>query len=675
MPGAGADTQQIPTFTGATPQQLESAYGINQISFGGIKGNGAGQTVAIVDAYDNPGFLDSSDPNFATSALGLYDRYFGLPDPPSFEKFNEYGDTSSSSLPPPSFQNWSIEIAIDIEAVHLIAPAASIDLVEATTSFNADLFQAERTAASLPGVSVVTNSWGGLESAGETAYDPIMTAPGVTFLVATGDYGVDPSVPFGGAGYPNTSPNVVAVGGTSLYLNSANAWSGETGWSYGSDGYAGQIASSGGYSTIEPEPVYQDGVQTSGFRSNPDVAADADPTTGLAVLDPFDFGAATPFEQYGGTSLASPLWAGMIAIADQGRVLDGASPLTGYSQTLPALYSLPSTDYHQITMGNNGYPAGSGYNLVTGLGSPIGNVLIPQLAAYGLASRAVATTEPPASVVAGDPFGLVVSADDANGTADSSFSGTATLSMAAGPKGVTFAPVTVPVVDGQAVFTGLELSKLGAGYQFRVTIPGLASGSVTTASVSVTAAMRGVGYFYPLPLESSLQAAIDAAEADGDSTNVIELAAFDESLRGDGGAAPDPAAGRVGGPPGDRGPGRAEHDHQRRADEPRLRDRRPRIEPDGRVRGPDDRGRLRDRQRRARAGRRPGGRGCDGDRRRPRLAVERGPAGQRGRRRARGQWRARDAGIARDAGPGDSGRCRRRRRRCAGGRHLPGPAA
>ena len=74
----------------------------------------------------------------------------------------------------------------------------------------------------------------------------------------------------------------------------------------------------------------------------------------------------------GGTSLASPLWAGMIAIADQGRALDGAAPLTGYTQTLPALYSLPSTDYHQITMGNNGYTAGAGYNLVTGLGSPMG---------------------------------------------------------------------------------------------------------------------------------------------------------------------------------------------------------------------------------------------------------------------------------------------------------------
>ncbi len=232
-----------------------------------------------------------------------------------------------------------------------------------------------------------------------------------------------------------------------------------------------------------------------------------------------------PFETVGGTSLASPLWAGMIAIANQGRALDGAAPLTGNTQTLPALYSLPSSDFHQITFGNNGYNAGAGYNYVTGLGSPIGNLLIPQLAAFGLASRAVVSTEPPAGVVTGDPFGLVVSAEDANGNADLAYSGTATLSLASGPHGATFTPVTAPVVNGQAVFSGLELSKLGSGYQFQVTIAGLSSATATTSMVSVTNARHGVGYFYPLPTEGSVQAAIDAAESDGLATSVIKLSA------------------------------------------------------------------------------------------------------------------------------------------------------
>jgi len=524
MPPHGVNPEQISTFLGATPQQLESAYGVNQISFGSIKGNGAGQTIAIVDAYDNPGFLDSSDPDFSTSILAQYDQIFGLPNPPSFTKFNEYGDTSYSSLPPASSPGgWSVEIAIDIEAVHLMAPGASIDLVEANSSFNADLFQAEKTAASLPGVSVVTNSWGGVEFANQTRFDSIFTAPGVTFLASSSDEGGISTVPGHGPIYPSSSPNVVAVGGTSLYLNSAGAWSSETGWSYGSDAYSGDAASGGGTSAYEPEPAYQEGVQSSGYKTVPDVAAEADPTTGIRLYDPYDTGTATPFSVWGGTSLSSPLWAGMIAIADQGRALDGAAPLTGYSQTLPALYSLPSTDFHDITVGYNGNEAGPGYNLVTGLGSPRANVLIPQLAAYGLASEAVVTTEPPSSVVAGDSFGLVIAAEDANGNTDIAFSGDATLSLRSGPPGAHFTPITVPVVDGEASFSGLELTKLGNGYQFEVTIPGLASLKMTISSVNVIAGTRGVGMFYPLPSENNLQAAIDAAESDDDARNIIEL--------------------------------------------------------------------------------------------------------------------------------------------------------
>ena len=88
-----------------------------------------------------------------------------------------------------------------------------------------------------------------------------------------------------------------------------------------------------------------------------------------------------------GTSAASPIWAGLIAIADQGRVLAGGTPLTGYTQTLPALYSLPSADFHDIVNGNNGDPAGPGYDLATGLGTPVANLLVPALAGYELPSQ------------------------------------------------------------------------------------------------------------------------------------------------------------------------------------------------------------------------------------------------------------------------------------------------
>ena len=268
-------------------------------AFGSIKGDGAGQTVAIVDAYDNPGFLDSSDPNFGSSSLAVYDRIFGLPDPPSFTKFNEYGSTASSSLPPPSPENWCDRDRHRHRGGASHRPAARIDLVEATTNSNTDLFQAEQTAASLPGVSVVTNSWGGIEFAGETAYDSIMTTAGrdLPGLVGRRRAGPRPCRDSAASDYPSTSPNVVAVGGTSLYLNSADAWSGETGWSYGSDGYDGQTASGGGTSAYEPEPAYQEGVQTSGFRTVPDVAADADPTHRVRRLRPLRLRGRDPLRQ------------------------------------------------------------------------------------------------------------------------------------------------------------------------------------------------------------------------------------------------------------------------------------------------------------------------------------------------------------------------------------------
>ena len=144
-------------------------------------------------------------------------------------------------------------------------------------------------------------------------------------------------------------------------------------------------------------PAYQseNGIDLgNGFRTVPDVSADADPSTGVSVYDPYDFGSSTPWETVGGTSLASPTWAGFIAIADQGRsVLYNEPALNGPNQTLPELYALGGTSdspvnyneyFHDITVGDNGYRAGTGYDLVTGIGSPIANNLLPALAATGV---------------------------------------------------------------------------------------------------------------------------------------------------------------------------------------------------------------------------------------------------------------------------------------------------
>jgi hypothetical protein len=356
---------------GYSPAQIRAAYGINAITFGTVSGDGRGQTIAIVDAYDDPGLANRPSAGFASSDLARFDAQYGLANPPSFLKVNQYGNTGP--MPPtdptgPGGNDWEVEEALDVEWAHAIAPGASLILVECNSNSFADLIAGVITAAGLPGVSAVSMSWGDGEFAGETATDSAFTTPaghqGVTFLSSTGDNG-SPST------YPACAPNVLAVGGTTLSLSANGTYRAETAWA----------GSGGGISTQESEPAYQNGVQNTGFRTNPDVAFDADPYPGVAIYDSYDAAGGSPWVQIGGTSVACPCWAGLIAIANQGRVAGGGVTLDGPSETLPALYSLPSSDFHDITSGGNGgFRAGPGYDEVTGLGTPRANVLVPDLA-------------------------------------------------------------------------------------------------------------------------------------------------------------------------------------------------------------------------------------------------------------------------------------------------------
>ena len=215
------------------------------------------------------------------------------------------------------------------------------------------------TAASQPGVSVVSMSWGFAEgqavfASDEATYDSVFNVPGVTFVASTGDYGAaDPE-------YPAFSPNVVAVGGTSLTLNADNSYNSETGWGYYSDSVGAFIGSGGGISLYEPEPAYQQGVQSTGSRTTPDVSLVADPATGAWIADPYNLDPSNPFEVVGGTSLSAPAWAGLLALVNQGRAAAGESTLNSSSptETQQALYMLPQSDYNVIASGNNGYTRG-----------------------------------------------------------------------------------------------------------------------------------------------------------------------------------------------------------------------------------------------------------------------------------------------------------------------------
>jgi len=352
------------TIEGFSPSQINTAYGfINDTIPGGGTPNGSGQTIAIVDAYNDPNIY---------SDLAAFDAHFGLPSA-SLSVVNEMG--SSTALPSTN-AGWDLEISMDVEWAHAIAPGANILLVETNTASLGDLLQGVNYAKNAKGVSVVSMSWGSSEFFGETSYDSYFTTPaghnGVTFIAASGDEGS-----WYGPDWPAVSSNVLSVGGTTLYVStSAGNYGSETGWS----------DSTGGISAYEPEASYQEIAQDTGAETAPDVAYDANPSTGFAVYDSETYEGTSGWWELGGTSSGAPQWAGLIAIADQGRAAAGESTLNGATQTLPLLFSLyTSSEYYDSfrdeTSGSSSwyYSAEPGYDAVTGLGSPHAAYLIREL--------------------------------------------------------------------------------------------------------------------------------------------------------------------------------------------------------------------------------------------------------------------------------------------------------
>ena len=380
-----ADQDNTPSVTGDTtpngfyPNTVRQAYGLGKAGSktvtinGGAEADGTGQTIAIIDAYANPNAL---------ADLQTFDAYMALPDPPSFQQLNQTGGTT---LPTTNVGSWSVEESIDVQWAHAMAPGANIILYAADSSYNSDLNTAIATAKANNAVTVISMSYGGAETSTSASGDSRFLTPnahtgGITYVASTGDHGATGT---NATDTPAISPNVVAVGGTSLYVNSLGnkvfTYKSEAGWS----------GSSGGVSQYEPEPAYQLGYQNGaidalggGKRTAPDVSMLANPSTGVAIVDSFKYGAATPWASsvYGGTSLAAPMFGGLVAIADQARAAVGLPSLYG-TRTLPRLYTLPTTDFHDVTTGSNGdFTATTGYDLVTGIGTPVANKLVFDLA-------------------------------------------------------------------------------------------------------------------------------------------------------------------------------------------------------------------------------------------------------------------------------------------------------
>jgi hypothetical protein len=378
-----------PNGQGYTPAQIQAAYGFDQLP--GIYGLpydqlGAGQTIAILEVGSDPaivGDLQGFDEAFGIGGLS------GDPTDTSFlTEVNEHGGTA---LPGP--MGTATEIALDVEWAHAMAPGANILLVDANNFFTGGFNTAAEYAASQPGVSVVSMSYGYLEYYGQFMSEGAFTTPighqGVTFVASAGDSGIPPL-------HPSVFTNVLAVGGTTLPadVNGNPDRTSEFGWSSGG----------GGISRLEAQPAYQSGVQTwlsgegynaNGFRTTPDMAYDSDPNTGFPVYDSYDYGTAAPWVEIGGTSDAAPQISAMIAIVDQGRsVFLSAPTLDGPSQVLPTIYAVgdpnsPQYDpnaFQDITVGNNGDSAGQGYDLVTGWGTPNAGSLVLDLLFAGSSS-------------------------------------------------------------------------------------------------------------------------------------------------------------------------------------------------------------------------------------------------------------------------------------------------
>ena len=325
---------------GYGPAQFHSGYAIGTSA-------PAGTTIAIVDAYND---------SYAKTDLDHYDTAFGLPFFPNcsstvttscFKKVNQRGTTAY----PSSNSGWALEISLDVQVAHAICQNCKLILVEADSSSYTNLMTAVDQAVA-QGAKIVSNSYGSSEFSGETGYDSHFNHPGIVFTFSSGDSGY-------GAQYPAASQYVTSVGGTTLTLDTANNWVGESAWNGGGSGC----------SAYETKPSFQ--TDACANRMVADVSADADPNSGAAVYDSVRYSGHHGWFQVGGTSLAAPLVAAIYAL--NGGISAGvAGNSVPYSQG-------NSSNLHDVVTGSNGTcavsfmcAAGLGYDGPTGLGSPLG---------------------------------------------------------------------------------------------------------------------------------------------------------------------------------------------------------------------------------------------------------------------------------------------------------------
>ena len=320
---------------GMSPDQVKAAYN--------LPASGGHGTIAIVGAYDD--FTIEND-------LNVFSKTFNLPECTTtngcFEKHKMSGLVKANS-------GWAMETSLDVEWAHAIAPKAKILLVEAQSGSEANLIAAVDYANKQPDVVAVSMSWGGDEFTEEASLDAHFasaTGTDTVFFASSGDEGT-------GVSWPAVSPNVVAVGGTSLLFTSSSTVK-ETAWS----------GSGGGVSAYEAQPSYQTEYsikKANGMRAVPDVSYNADPASGYSIYWSKTAKSKTGWYAVGGTSAGAPQWAAIQAL---GLSASNQNFYTDKASTKSTAY------FRDIVSGKNGdcgycCAARKHYDYVTGLGSPL----------------------------------------------------------------------------------------------------------------------------------------------------------------------------------------------------------------------------------------------------------------------------------------------------------------
>jgi subtilase family serine protease len=368
IPAPGQIANVTPTCspTGLCPSMLLKAYDVAALHGSGVVGTG--QTIVIDDACGSPTIA---------SDLKTFDAFFGLPNP-TLNIINPQGTPCTNT-------GWGLETSLDVEWSHVMAPGATIDLLQAATPSFADLTGAWTYSLTNSLGNQISNSWGGSAACSPGAGSILKTAAThhVTVLASAGD-----SLAWGqgtaqAAQSPADCKQVLSVGGTTLHVTASGGYISESAWGTACIPGSG---TGGGYAPSTTEPSYQKNAKiTDPFKvlATNVVSAVADPCTGVWV---YDSSYSPTWLVVGGTSVSCPLWAGFMADVNQIRIGNGFNAagfvnpflfktIYGVSGSSPNYH----TDIHDVTKGTNGWPAGKGWDVPTGIGSfiaaPLANTL------------------------------------------------------------------------------------------------------------------------------------------------------------------------------------------------------------------------------------------------------------------------------------------------------------